>query len=125
MISSVLRVHLPRGGILGLGLSLLLLGFLLRTEYLEQYVHIYIVKQRCFFTMFLRNMLKLTFQCFSEKNQLQISDFDISYIYQMKHEIFSIGSVAIFLNDISMDVALKSKVVSLEGWGGGGVWQVL
>jgi hypothetical protein len=44
----------------------------------------------------------------------------------MKHEIFSVGSVAMVLNDISMDVALESKVVCIGGWGEGEcVWQVL
>jgi hypothetical protein len=63
---------------------------------------------------------------FPKKSCFHISNFDILTRIRMKHEIFSVGSVAIVLNDISMDVALESKVVCIGGWGEGEcVWQVL
>jgi hypothetical protein len=43
------------------------------------------------------------------KGCFHISRFDISYTLRMKHEIFIVGSVAIFLYDISMDVALAPR----------------
>ncbi len=42
-------------------------------------------------------------------NIFMFQNIDISYTFRKKHKLFSVGSVAIFLNDISMDVALSPR----------------